>query len=98
MLAVPAERVGGLPLDGGAWAYEVKWDGMRVLADVQDGRVLLWSRKGNDVTIAFPALAGRPAAHADVLPDGEFVVLRSGAPSFSALAERFHVRDARRAA
>ncbi|HYJ76853.1 MAG TPA: hypothetical protein VEV65_14695, partial [Kineosporiaceae bacterium] len=98
MLAVPAERVGGLPLDGSTWAYEVKWDGMRVLADVQDGRVRLWSRRGNDVTVAFPELAGLAAAHADVLLDGEVVVLRTGVPSFSALAERFHVRDARRAA
>jgi bifunctional non-homologous end joining protein LigD len=98
MLAVPAERVGGLPLDGSAWAYEVKWDGMRVLADVQDGRVRLWSRRGNDTSVAFPELAGLASAHADVLLDGEVVVLRSGVPSFSALAERFHVRDARRAA
>jgi bifunctional non-homologous end joining protein LigD len=98
MLAVPAERVGGLPLDGSAWAYEVKWDGMRVLADVQDGRVRLWSRRGNDTTVAFPELAGLASAHLDVLLDGEVVVLRSGVPSFSALAERFHVRDARRAA
>src|SRR3954447_2056283 len=98
MLAVPAERVGGLPLDDAAWAYEVKWDGMRVLADVQDGRVRLWSRKGNDVTIAFPELAGLAAAHADVLLDGEVVVLRCGVPSFSALAERFHVGAAGRPA
>src|SRR3954467_11485906 len=98
MLAVPAERVGGLPLDGSAWAYEVKWDGMRVLADVQDGRVRLWSRRGNDTSVAFPELAGLASAHADVLLDGEVVVLRNGVPSFAALAERFHVRDARRAA
>jgi bifunctional non-homologous end joining protein LigD len=98
MLAVPADRVGGLPRDGSAWAYEVKWDGMRVLADVQDGRVRLWSRRGNDVTVAFPELAGLASVHADVLLDGEVVVLRGGVPSFPALAERFHVRDARRAA
>src|SRR3954469_6855495 len=98
MLAVPAERVGGLPLDGAAWAYEVKWDGMRVLADVQDGRVRLWSRKGNDVTIAFPELAGLASVHADVLLDGEVVVLRSGVPSFSALPGPFPPRAARRAA
>jgi bifunctional non-homologous end joining protein LigD len=98
MLAVPAERAGGLPTDGALWAYEVKWDGMRVLADVQDGRVRLASRRGNDVTVAFPELAGLAAAHQDVLLDGEVVVLRAGVPSFAALAERFHVRDARRAA
>ena len=98
MLAVPAERAGGLPTDGDLWAYEVKWDGMRVLADVQEGRVRLTSRRGNDVTVAFPELASIAAAHQDVLVDGEVVVLRGGVPSFSALAERFHVRDSRRAA
>ena len=98
MLAVPAERVGGLPRDGAAWVYEVKWDGMRVLADVRDGRMRLTSRRGNDVTVAFPELAGLASAHLDVLLDGEVVVLRAGVPSFAALAERFHVRDARRAA
>jgi bifunctional non-homologous end joining protein LigD len=98
MLAVPAERVGGLPTDGTRWAYEVKWDGMRVLADVHDGRVRLTTRRGNDVSVAFPELAGLAEAHADVLLDGEVVVLRGGVPSFAALAERFHVRDVRRAA
>jgi bifunctional non-homologous end joining protein LigD len=98
MLAVPAERVGGLPTDGARWAYEVKWDGMRVLADVHDGRVRLTTRRGNDVTVAFPELARLADAHADVLLDGEVVVLRGGVPSFAALAERFHVRDTRRAA
>ena len=58
MLAVPAERAGGLPTDGALWAYEVKWDGMRVLADVREGRARLASRRGNDVTVAFPELAG----------------------------------------
>jgi bifunctional non-homologous end joining protein LigD len=98
MLAVPAERAGGLPADGELWAYEVKWDGMRVLADVRQGRVRLTSRRGNDVTVTFPELAGLAVAHQDVLLDGEVVVLRGGVPSFAALAERFHVRDARRAA
>jgi len=98
MLAVPAERAGRLPAAGALCDYEDKWDGMRVLADVQDGRVRLASRRGNDVTVAFPELAGLAAAHQDVLLDGEVVVLRGGVPSFAALAERFHVRDARRAA
>ena len=98
MLAVAAERIGGLPDDGVAWAYEVKWDGMRVLADVHDGTLRLTSRRGNDVTVAFPELAGLACVRPDVLLDGEIVVLRSGVPSFAALAERFHVRDARRAA
>jgi bifunctional non-homologous end joining protein LigD len=60
--------------------------------------VRLTSRRGNDVTVAFPELAGLAVAHPDVLLDGEVVVLRGGVPSFAALAERFNVSDSRRAA
>jgi bifunctional non-homologous end joining protein LigD len=57
MLATAADSVAGLPSDGTAWSYEVKWDGVRVLADVHDGRLRLTSRNGNDVTAAYPELA-----------------------------------------
>ncbi|WP_233150030.1 non-homologous end-joining DNA ligase [Kineosporia sp. A_224] len=98
MLAAPVDPRAGLPPDGDAWAFEVKWDGMRVLADVHEGRLRLTSRLGNDVTAAWPELSGLAGLHPDVLLDGEVVVLRRGVPSFWALAERMHVRDARRAA
>ncbi len=97
MLATAADPRAGLPGDGSVWAYEVKWDGVRVLADLHDGHLTLTSRRGNEVTVAYPELAGLAGAHADVLLDGEVVVLRGGVPSFAALAERMHVRDERRA-
>jgi bifunctional non-homologous end joining protein LigD len=96
MLAAPADPRRGLPADGRTWAYEVKWDGMRVLADLTDGAIRLTTRTGGDVTAAFPELAGLGAQHRDVLLDGEVVVMRDGVPSFAALAERIHVRDPRR--
>lgn len=72
---------------------------MRVLAEVSDGHLLLLSRNGNDVTVSFPELSflagtGRPE---DMLVDGEVVALDAGVPSFSILAERMHVSDARKA-
>jgi bifunctional non-homologous end joining protein LigD len=96
MLAAAVNPDRGLPDDGAAWAYEVKWDGMRVLADITDGTVRLLSRTSHDITTAFPELAGLGAQHPDVLLDGEVVVLRDGVPSFAALADRMHVRDPRR--
>ncbi len=104
MLATAAPSADRLPVDGRAWAYEVKWDGVRVLAhigDRPDGRRLrLVSRAGNEVTAAYPELAA-PAAlagiHPDAVLDGEVVALRGGVPSFAALAMRMHVRDPRRA-
>lgn len=93
MLATPARRVP----TGGAWVHEVKWDGMRVLADVADGRLTLTSRTERDVTVAFPELAGLTDLYEDMLLDGEIVALKEGVPSFATLAERFHVTNARRA-
>ncbi len=87
---------------GGEWLHEVKWDGMRVLADVSPAGVRLTSRNENDVTVSFPelqALAG--AAGRDLLLDGEVVAFDpadGGRPSFGRLAERMHVGSARRAA
>lgn len=78
--------------------HEVKWDGMRALADVTEGRLRLTSRTERDVTVAFPELLGLADEYEDLLLDGEVVVLERGVPSFAALAERFHVTDARKAA
>jgi bifunctional non-homologous end joining protein LigD len=80
---------------GAEWTHEIKWDGMRVLAEVTDGRLRLSSRNENDVTVSFPELgvlagAGLPD---DILLDGEVVALDHGLPSFSVLAERMHVTN-----
>jgi bifunctional non-homologous end joining protein LigD len=93
MLAVTADQ---LPT-GPQWAHEVKWDGMRLLADIHGGRLELTSRAGNDATPSFPELAGLADAYDDLLLDGEVVALEQGRPSFKALAERMHVMDRRRA-
>jgi len=94
MLATPSSTV---PV-GDRWSHEVKWDGMRVLADVSDGELRLFSRTERDVTVAFPELRALAGEYADMLLDGEIVSLRGGVPSFGAMAERFHVTDVRRAA
>ncbi|GAB3656591.1 hypothetical protein GCM10027596_10980 [Nocardioides korecus] len=82
---------------GTGWAHEVKWDGMRVLVDVHDGHVRAHSRNENDVTVSFPELLGLADVLDDALLDGEVVALGAGVPSFAALADRMHVRDAARA-
>jgi bifunctional non-homologous end joining protein LigD len=93
MLATPAAAVP----TGPAWVHEVKWDGMRVLADIHGGQLTLTSRTGNDVTASYPELAGLADTYDDLLLDGEVVALQEGRPSFAALADRMHVADRRRA-
>ena len=97
MLATKGSRV---PV-GDEWLHEVKWDGVRVLVDVRDGRARFTSRNENDVSIAYPELHGMadgPLRGHDALLDGEVVALADdGVPRFSAIADRMHVRNARRA-
>jgi bifunctional non-homologous end joining protein LigD len=84
---------------GTDWAYEFKWDGVRAVCETTPAGVRLYSRRGNEITTAYPelaALAGPPATL-----DGEIVAFVDGRPSFQALQERMHVRkaaDARRLA
>jgi len=95
MLATPATGPAELPR-GPEWAYEVKWDGVRALADTTSGRLRLWSRNEREITAAYPELSGLESVQGAVL-DGEIVLMAGGIPSFTALAERMHVRDPRRA-
>jgi bifunctional non-homologous end joining protein LigD len=76
----------------------VKWDGVRVLADVRGGRLRLTSRNENDVTAAYPELHDLAGLDRDVLLDGEVIAFKEGVQTFAALAERMHVRNARKAA
>ena len=88
------------PLPAGAgWAYEFKWDGVRALADISGGGQHLYARSGVEITAAYPELATLPEQVDDALLDGEVVLLgQGGQPSFTALAERMHVRDRAKAA
>lgn len=91
---------GSLP-EGPEWAYELKWDGVRILADRTPDGLRLSARSERDVTDLYPELADICGSCADVLLDGEVVAFAAGRPSFAALAPRMHSRNeaqARRAA
>ncbi len=75
---------------GDDWIHEIKYDGYRVLAHVEDGQVRLRTRNGHDWTDRFPEIAaalGRLPVRLARL-DGEVVALRAGGvSSFGALQE-----------
>ncbi|MDN5685227.1 MAG: ATP-dependent DNA ligase [Brachybacterium sp.] len=90
------------------WAFEMKWDGVRVIATVTSDAVRLTSRGGKDMTATFPELAElAEAVDPDVLAagetvlDGEIVALDGKErPSFSRLQQRLGLtrrRDVERA-
>jgi bifunctional non-homologous end joining protein LigD len=76
---------------GAGWTFEVKWDGYRALAYVSQGEVRLTSRKGNDLTARFSAVAKEIAKGLktpDCVLDGEVCALdEQGRSSFSAMQQ-----------
>ena len=70
------------------WVHEIKWDGYRVSAYLQDGEAAIYTRNGQDRAHCYPAITASVAAlplHSAVI-DGEAVMLDDeGRSSFSAL-------------
>ena len=92
MLATPGSllSVTGAPL---TWAFEVKWDGMRILASTGEHGLRLVSRTGVDATERFPEVASTAGLPPDSVLDGEIVAFDdAGLPSFSRLAPRIQGR------
>ena len=99
MLRFPVEpmkaTLGTMPSDESQWAFEIKWDGYRTLAFVDDGALRLQSSNKLDVTVKYPELASLPHSvnASGAVLDGELVVLDDeGRPSFE-LMQRHQVGD-----
>ena len=93
MLATTA----ALPANEDGWAFEIKWDGVRAVAYIEDGRLHLESRNLADITPRYPELAPLAAAlgGTDAIIDGEVVAFDdNGLPSFGRLQTRMHVTGA----
>jgi bifunctional non-homologous end joining protein LigD len=77
------------------WLFEIKWDGVRALAWIDNGVLTLRARSGADITPRYPELASLPktlAARQAIL-DGEIAALDTrGHSDFGLLQERMHVR------
>jgi bifunctional non-homologous end joining protein LigD len=83
------------PQSSPEWLYEPKLDGYRVIAFVQGAGVRLQSRRGIELTDAFPEITADLAQQADsqMVVDGEIVALGAdGRPSFNALQNRVQLK------
>ncbi|HLJ17575.1 MAG TPA: DNA ligase D [Bryobacteraceae bacterium] len=85
------------PPAGDEWLFEVKWDGVRALCFVTDGKAHLVSRKGTPIDRQYPELSVLPhqVAAGSAILDGEIAILdERGVPSFQLLQRRITVGDA----
>jgi bifunctional non-homologous end joining protein LigD len=75
------------PFDHPDWIFEVKWDGYRAVAEIRDGSVSLYSRKGISFNKKFfPITEALGKLRFDAVLDGEIVVVdEQGRPDFQML-------------
>jgi len=97
MLATPIDK----PFDGDDWLFEIKWDGYRAVAFIENNKARLVSRNQNELTGRYPELKDLPQfikAKTAIL-DGEVVALdEQGRPSFSLMQQRTGFRPGGRRA
>ncbi len=89
----------GEPFDSDNHFFELKWDGLRALLFLQQGRLELQNRNLRDVTASYPeiqTITKRMKAKKAII-DGEVVVLsKKGTPDFGKLQNRFGIEDPKR--
>lgn len=85
MLAKESDK----PFSDKNWIFEIKWDGYRAIAEVNNGDVKLYSRNGNSFLSAYPIVVEELSKmKLNAVLDGEIVVLNEqGNPDFEKLQD-----------
>ncbi len=84
----------GAPTSAEGWLYELKLDGVRIIAGKEGDEVTLTYRSARDTTAAYPevARAVRALATPRAVLDGEIVAFDDkGHPNFQRLGQRIHL-------
>ncbi len=79
--------------------FELKWDGLRALLFLQDGKLELQNRNLREVTASYPEIqtVTKKIKAKKAIIDGEVVVLnKKGTPDFGKLQNRFGIEDPKR--
>ena len=75
------------PFNGDAWDFEIKWDGVRAIAYVDDN-LSLRSRNDRELSGQFPELVELLNLAPHTVLDGEIVMMSGGRPDIQALLPR----------
>ena len=83
-------------LQGSAWQYELKWDGVRAILVADTEKIRIFSRNGNDVTRTYPEFTDRACwPEQPFVADGEIIAVGPGGrPDFGLLQGRMKLTRA----
>ncbi|HSW88634.1 MAG TPA: DNA ligase D [Candidatus Saccharimonadales bacterium] len=85
MLAKLAEA----PFNDSEWVFEIKWDGYRAIAEIENGEVKLYSRNQQNFNEKYPEIMkALQSINSEVILDGEIVAVdEKGTPQFQLLQD-----------
>ena len=83
----------GEAFDSDEHLFEIKWDGTRALAFIEEGSWRLVNRRRVAMASRYPDLSCLSKLPPGTVLDGEIVVLRGGKPDFPALLVREQCRS-----
>lgn len=86
----------GQPFDSDDYLFEIKWDGTRCLAFVDENGLRLHNRRRVFLNDRYPDLAFLKGLPPGTVLDGEIVVLHNGRPEFNLLQSREQARTPHR--
>jgi DNA ligase D-like protein (predicted ligase)/DNA ligase D-like protein (predicted 3'-phosphoesterase) len=78
------------PFNDKDWLFEIKWDGFRTIAYVNE-EVSLKSRNGKELKDNFPELSELKKLTSEAVLDGEIVIVKEKKANFQAMLERAKV-------
>jgi bifunctional non-homologous end joining protein LigD len=93
-VSVTLAKIADKPFSDPNWLFEIKWDGIRTVAYLENGAVSLFSRSKREVTAEFPEFQdlARYLRAGTAILDGEIVTLdENGRSDFQKLQNRFGV-------
>ena len=82
------------PFSGKDWIFEIKWDGFRAIAYIDDF-FTIQSRNAKELKHFFPELEELRRLSKNVVVDDEIITMKQGKVDFHSLQERGHVISAR---
>lgn len=84
-----------IPTDNN-YLYQIKWDGVRIVALVESGEVRLYTRHQKPREAIYPEIANKISnkfAKQTIVLDGEMISVREGKPDFFQVVRRDRMRD-----
>ncbi|MBL7134928.1 MAG: hypothetical protein ISS78_12575 [Phycisphaerae bacterium] len=91
---LPMLAVSGEPFDSPEHLFEMKWDGVRAVAAVEEGGYRIWGRDLADYGPRYPELELLRRLPSGTALDGELVVLQNGRAGLEAILHRHQLAGA----